>query len=189
MQQFESARYKSEEGQIIIEVAIKNSRQLFNERDPAPFIERDLDDSFTDYVLSSVQEFPVRTKMKMRITLKDESDSSIDKNIIRKAISSYYIYEARLVRARLKKRMRIGRFFLVIGLVTLFGCLSLTQVFEPLGLNSRIAVIMREGLVIIGWVAMWRPIEMFLYDWWPMRELRIYLVKIATMDIEIISEK
>ena len=35
-------RYKIDDGNIVIEVAIKNSRQLFNERDPAPFRERDL---------------------------------------------------------------------------------------------------------------------------------------------------
>lgn len=25
-----------------------------------------------------------------------------------------------------------------------------------------------EGLIILGWVANWRPIEVFLYDWWPL---------------------
>jgi hypothetical protein len=25
------------------------------------------------------------------------------------------------------------------------------------------------SLVIGGWVAMWRPMEVFLYDWWPVR--------------------
>ena len=28
----------------------------------------------------------------------------------------------------------------------------------------------REGLVIIGWVAMWQPVQVFLYGWWPIRE-------------------
>ena len=34
---------------------------------------------------------------------------------------------------------------------------------------------LREGLVIGGWVAMWRPLEVFLYDWWPIRaEIRLF---------------
>ncbi|MGA7532679.1 MAG: hypothetical protein WCB50_13625 [Pseudolabrys sp.] len=24
---------------------------------------------------------------------------------------------------------------------------------------------MQESLIIVGWVAIWRPIEIFLYDW------------------------
>jgi hypothetical protein len=35
--------------------------------------------------------------------------------------------------------------------------------------QSGFANVFREGLLIGGWVAMWRPIEVFLYDWWPIR--------------------
>lgn len=35
--------------------------------------------------------------------------------------------------------------------------------------------LLRQGLVICGWVAMWRPLEIFLYGWWPIRrEARLY---------------
>jgi hypothetical protein len=33
----------------------------------------------------------------------------------------------------------------------------------------------REGFLIGGWVAMWRPLEVFLYDWWPiLGEVRLF---------------
>jgi hypothetical protein len=33
--------------------------------------------------------------------------------------------------------------------------------------------LLSEGLLIIGWVALWRPVESFLYDWWPiLRRIR-----------------
>jgi hypothetical protein len=35
--------------------------------------------------------------------------------------------------------------------------------------ERRISEILRESLLIGGWVAMWRPMEVFLYDWWPIR--------------------
>jgi len=35
--------------------------------------------------------------------------------------------------------------------------------------------LLRQGLVICGWVAMWRPLEILLYGWWPIRtEARLY---------------
>ena len=45
-------RYKIEKDNVIIEVSIKNSRQLFNEHDPAPFRDRDLDQQFVTYIVS-----------------------------------------------------------------------------------------------------------------------------------------
>ena len=37
------------------------------------------------------------------------------------------------------------------------------------------AEIARESLTIGGWVAMWRPMEIFLYSWWPiLRERRTF---------------
>jgi hypothetical protein len=36
-------------------------------------------------------------------------------------------------------------------------------------------VLFEQGLLIVGWVAMWRPLEIFLYDWWPiLGERRIH---------------
>ena len=31
---------------------------------------------------------------------------------------------------------------------------------------------MRKSLTLLGWVANWRPIEIFLYDWWPIARRR-----------------
>jgi hypothetical protein len=33
--------------------------------------------------------------------------------------------------------------------------------------DSGIGEILRETLAIGGWVSLWRPLEIFLYDWWP----------------------
>jgi hypothetical protein len=33
--------------------------------------------------------------------------------------------------------------------------------------------VIREGFLIGGWVAMWRPLEVFLYDWWPNRQSQL----------------
>jgi len=67
-------RYKHENESIIVEVGVKNSRQLFNERNPAPFRERDLDPQFVIYLVSAVEEFPLRAKMKIRILTSDSDD-------------------------------------------------------------------------------------------------------------------
>jgi hypothetical protein len=45
--------------------------------------------------------------------------------------------------------------------------------------------VLRESLLIGGWVAMWRPLEVFLYDWWPIRaEARLY-DRLAAMPVRL----
>jgi hypothetical protein len=182
----EAGRYKREDGKVVIEVAVNTSRQLFNVRDPAPFRARDLDGDFVNYVLSSVQEFPLKTDMKVRIVVREENDQSVDQNVIREAIRAHFLYESRLVQKQIRKRLRIGRFYLVIGLLVLFVCLGIAHLLGSWLSHFGFGKIVGEGFAIIAWVAMWRPVEIVLYDWWPLRELKMYLAKVASTSVEII---
>jgi hypothetical protein len=133
-------RYKHEKENIIVEVGVKNSRQLFNERDPAPFRERDLDQQFVTYLVSAVEEFPIKTKMKLRILTADTDDLKPDHIlVIQEAIGTYFQYESKLSEAKLRKTFRMARYFFLIGLVALIICLSLSQ-FIILSIKSIPAI-------------------------------------------------
>ena len=50
---------------------------------------------------------------------------------------------------------------------------------------GTLPIILREGLIIAGWVAMWRPMEIFLYEWWPLlRKGRLY-EKLSRMRVDV----
>ena len=51
--------------------------------------------------------------------------------------------------------------------------------------GSRIGEILRESLTIGGWVSMWRPLEVFLYDWWPIRNEARLSDRLAAMPVRI----
>jgi hypothetical protein len=44
-----------------------------------------------------------------------------------------------------------------------------------------------EGLTIIGWVAMWEPVNVFLYGWWPLVQKKNIYNKILGMDVKVSS--
>ena len=55
--------------------------------------------------------------------------------------------------------------------------------------TERYAALIENSLVIGAWVALWRPIEIFLYDWWPIRaEARLY-DRLSQMEVRTISAK
>jgi hypothetical protein len=68
----------------------------------------------------------------------------------------------------LRRLIRRGFISLGIGLSLLIAFfLTAHALARGLG-EGGMAALLRESLVIGGWVAMWRPLEIFLYDWWPL---------------------
>ena len=59
--------------------------------------------------------------------------------------------------------MRQGMRFLFTGL-TVLGTTLLARALLVHPGNSKVLVAISEGLLIVGWVAMWRPIEVLLFE-------------------------
>jgi hypothetical protein len=72
-----------------------------------------------------------------------------------------------VLQRRLRDLLRRGLVSLVIGLGFLIAVVGAAQVVGRMLGDRSWAPLVRESLLILGWVAMWRPLEIFLYDWWP----------------------
>lgn len=178
-------RYKTDaDGNKIIEIFVKNPMQLFESRDPAPYRERDLDGDLAKYIISSAQEFSLATPFKLKILISEGNLAGAECESIAASIHTYFMYEADLAASQLRKTFRVGRTFLAVGLVALFLCVVASNFVEK-NFEFDFKHFVSEGLLISGWVAMWRPIEVFLYDWWPIREKIQLLTKLSKVDIDV----
>lgn len=177
-------RYKHSEGKRWIEVRIKNSRQLFDARDPAPFRERDLDDYFVEYILSSVREFTNSSPLKIVIYIEENESKDLPKDSIHEAIRSYFAYKIDLQRGDLKTFIKRAQIFLLIGLLILGSCIGIAQSLTIPNPPGAIGIL-REGIVIFGWVSIWKPIELILFDWYPLFEKLRFYKKLLGTEIEI----
>jgi hypothetical protein len=72
-------------------------------------------------------------------------------------------------------------------LVFLSACLTAAQLLSQHS-NETVASVGREGLTIFGWVAMWQPLQIYLYGWWPLRRRWKILEKLGSMKVEIHHE-
>lgn len=182
-----SQRYKVENGVHVIEVRVKSALQLFDARDPAPFRERDLDDDFAEYILSSAEELSTSQFLKVLIYVTDAGTERMEKKEIADAIHAHFSYQHELKRKQLTKLFRTGQLFLLIGLIGLFACLGLANLISTPTetVSSEPLRILREGLVILGWVAMWKPFELVLFDWWPMYDRMRLFRKMENTEIEV----
>lgn len=177
----ESTRYRSHKGTIYIELKLRQISQLFDSRDPSPFLDRDLDDDAVDYIVSASLEHSPKVPISLIIHLPDQTSLSIDPDIVVEAVHNHFTYNSELIRKKLRRAMRTAQYSFAAGIVVLFGCLSLAQAY--VAQNYPYAAIIREGLHIMGWVAMWRPIDIFLYSWWPQVEMQKLFLKLAEAPI------
>ncbi len=169
-----------------ISVKLRDMNQLFNSMDPSPFIEKDLDDDAEEFIVSWAQEFSAKAPLKLRIYL-EQWPSEDPKELIRTAVRNHFVHRAQITDLEFKRLMRQGRTSLFIGLLFLAACLLLSNML--LGHSGGTwAAIVRESLTIAGWVAMWRPMQIYLYDWWPLlRRSRIY-DKLSHMPVELVQK-
>jgi hypothetical protein len=165
-----------------IEIRLGRPQQLFNSFDPSPFHERDLDEDAEAYIVDSVDEFPLQKRLRLIIHLPADQLPSGNAPDLPQAIHNYFAYRLRESQRRLKLFFRNGRIALFIGLAFLFACIILREFAFAFG-HGAVAEIAGEGLLIIGWVAMWRPLEIFLYDWRPIRRRCQLFAKLSTIPV------
>jgi hypothetical protein len=64
-------------------------------------------------------------------------------------------------------------------------CVFIAQLLREMVPESAVAQALAEGLTIFGWVANWRPAEIFLYDVWAARRRIDLYRRIAQADVEL----
>lgn len=168
----------------LIEVKLMELNQLFNSMDPSPFHERDLDHDAEEFIVSWAQEHPKQHGLKLVVHLAKHPENVTDaRQLVADSIRHYFEYRAEMILRDFKRLMREGRASLLIGLLFLGACQLVASLLAPYAANWQ--TVAREGLTIIGWVAMWKPLEIYLYRWWPLLALRKLYRRLSRMPVEV----
>jgi hypothetical protein len=168
----------------VIEVHVGELKQLFDAIDPSPFRERDLDPRAEEFIVGWAK-VPKDARLALVVDLDRKAGLPDEATVLRDSIHEFFWHRAKRFRQRLRELFRVGRTSLVIGLVTLAAAIALGDFLATLLKTSRIGEIVRESLTIGGWVSMWRPLEVFLYDWWPVRNEARLSDRLAAMPVRI----
>lgn len=183
-------RYKFDQGKHLVEIKLKDEKQLFDYRDPAPFRERDLDEDAANYIVSSVKEFTLNTPLKLIIHLGASAEArQLDNASIIEAIRLHFEYERELTHKNIRFRLRQGQLALVTGIVVLTICLFISDFLSQNFMSSFFGRTLATGFNISGWVAMWYPSHLFIYEWWPQEYNKRVFRKIAEMEMEVREQR
>lgn len=169
----------------VIEIKLNSPEQILNSFDPSPFHTRDLDDRAAEYIFESAEEVKSGGPLLLVIELPQGEAARELSRELPTALSNSFRYRAAQARLQLRDLFRIGRLSLAIGLAVLGLCTLIIHLLGHTEGDSTVTQMIEQGLFILGWVALWRPLEIFLYDWWPIRKRINLLDRLSTARVEI----
>ena len=183
-----TARASRSSRRDVLDLYLEDTRQLFNSMDPAPFRQRDLDPNATAYIVAWAEEASTRQPLRMVLHLGCETTTDAEAAMVSESVRAYFRRRAQATRRQLQQLFRIGRYSLLIALVFLTLVIIIGESVASV-LKERYASLVEDSLVIGAWVALWRPLEIFLYDWWPIRAEAKLFDRLGLMDVQTVPAK
>jgi hypothetical protein len=180
------ALYREREGKLLIELELHSMMQIFNTFDPAPFHEKELDEDAEVYIYNIVGEFPLKKPLEIVIYVPPFEFNRETERTLKEAIKNHFLYKKVLTEIDLRRLLQRGRRNMTIAVIFLFLCLLVIRFLSTFE-SGLLKTMFSEGLTIIGWVAMWEPINVFLYGWWPIVQKRNIYRKILDTDVSVLA--
>lgn len=163
----------------VIDIHLNSLQQLYESLDPAPFHEKSLDRRAEEYLVDSASEHSEREALTLRVHGPESLRVSLPE--MSEAIHANFRLALERKERLMRRHMRMGRMLLVLGLAVL--AVTLLARYWLSGLNTK-ADLLGESLLIVGWVALWRPAELLLFDRIEARVERRALERLAQIPVE-----
>lgn len=165
----------------IIKIRLQDLNKLFDLMDPSPLYKQGLNPNVVEHIVESAKELPARTQVALLLHVNQAAPKARSDQAVSNATRAYFEHRSNQAQRRLRLHLRRGAISLIIGLAFLATTLTASQFLG----DGGFATTLRHSLEIGGWVALWRPLEMFLYDWWPILGDKIFYRRLAQMPVQI----
>ena len=172
-------------GRIVIRLS--TSLQLFHTLDPAPFREKELAIEAERYIVDQAVDLPAALPIEISIQLAPSQASDATAGDLALAVSQHFLLRAREKTRELQTLFKAGRRSLIIGIAILAICLAVGWLVALVLGDGPLPDILRESFLILGWVAIWKPSEIFLYGWPRILEERRLFERLSVATVVMIS--
>jgi hypothetical protein len=171
----------------VLEIYLADIRRLFNSMDPSPFHERDLDPNAADYILEWAQELPRKAPLALVVKLGTPLGAGDSVASVEQWVRDHFQRRAAATRRNLREMLRMGRYSLLAAMLFLGPVIVIAESAARMVETERYAALIENSLVILAWVALWRPLEIFLYDWWPVRAEAKLFDRLGQMEVRTVT--
>ena len=180
--------YRNEKGINLIELKVSSIEELFNPMDPSPLNKKDLEEDVEDYIVTAIKDFPLKAKVDLIIYIPHNEIELETSKEVNNAVNNFFAYRALSTKASLKSMFKDARTSLVLGTIILFAAISCKTLLLNLPPNAWTPAL-SESLAVAGWVAMWHPVQKFLYEWWPLKRNLHIFEKLSEINVDCRSQQ
>lgn len=161
-------------GHNAIDIRATRLEALFETLDPSPFRDKALDRDFETYLLDCAGEFADDRPLLLVLHAPPALHAQVD--VLASAVHAHFAFLATQHARRRRRLARHHRAVVVAGFGILAAALVLRRLLQGWSGGGEI---LTEGLLVLGWVAMWRPLEALLFDRRAARALQGVLHRLA----------
>lgn len=155
----QARRHRKPPDTASVSIHVRDLSQMFNSLDPSPFWDRDLDQNAAAFIEGEFRDRRRAERWVLHVHAQEGTASATD---LQAAMARYYERMLHSSRQQLRDQFRLGEFALAAGLVVFAICITLQTTL------GRLPPALDQGLIVLAWVALWRPIETLAYGWLPL---------------------
>jgi hypothetical protein len=163
-----------------VSIHVRELAQLFNSLDPSPFWDRDLDRAAAEFIEEEFRDKQSADLWHLHVYAHEGATAAAD---LQTAVENYYGRLAHSARLALREHLWMAQLALLGG-VTIF-LLSMGARGVLKGTLGYLPPMLDEGLIILAWLALWRPVEALLYGWVPFYRKRRSYERLAGIRVSV----
>lgn len=167
-----------------IRIYLDEIDHLFKAPDFDPFANQPVFTSGLESAANEVKMASRRSLHRLVLYLPGEKINAKLEATTRKALDNFCSYRLEESQREVTLLRWEGFEALQTGLIFMAVCLFISlYIREFQGIPEYLRTFISEGLSIVGWVSMWKPIDIFLYQWWPHWQSRFIYEKLKQAEL------
>jgi hypothetical protein len=165
-----------------VSVHVRDFAQLFNSLDPSPLWNRDLDRAVAEFIEDEFRDRRSVGTWRLQVFAQEATAVTAD---LQSAVEIYYRRLAKSARLALREHFRISRIALLGGALIFLLSTVARGIID--GALREPPVLLDQGLIILAWLGLWRPIEALIYEWVPFYRRRRLYERLAKVRVTVRS--
>jgi hypothetical protein len=157
-----------------VSIHVRDLVQMFNSLDPSPFWDRDLDRTAAEFIEEEFSEKRSADVWHLYVHTHGGAASAAE---LQAAIENYYGRLASSARRALREHLWMGQLALLAGVIIFVLCTTARGIIR--GTFGALPQVLDQGLIILAWLALWRPAEALGYEWVPLYRKRRLFQRLA----------
>ncbi|HHX54838.1 MAG TPA: hypothetical protein GX705_00615 [Clostridiales bacterium] len=147
-------------GRVIIDIALEDYLEFFNEWDNSAFKKRDIHSELLQFLELCSEDIPLRKKLEFVFSLNSAEAIKEKEEQIRISFRNYFYSIQRLEKRKTNRFIRnsLVLLFIALMLLTLYGFMSR---YTPSNILTKVLL---ESLLIGGWVFAWEAVHLLFID-------------------------